>query len=402
MNREAIKKEAKKWSKQGIITEQQLDEIVDLYPKRDRSFLLLTFAALFIGLGFLTFIASNWSWIPQIGKMTIILLFMIGFYVSGELIYRKKSKPVGLSFIVIGLFVFGAGIFLTGQMYNYMYFQAIPFLIWSLAGVALFIFYQHASLYVVSIVITTVGQLYSAFVYSDFNLGLFLVLLFAFGHYTYRQARYLYGYLFAISFMVQTMVLVFADGHDYYWLIIGSLVLYGLGSLVRKQGLNRPFRHVSLIAMFILGIFHVFLLGNSYFLDSIEFELIFLAIWIIILIPIVVMKTMKQEFSNMIELALFVPVFFVPYSDLLAMLVLFIYSLGMLLIGYKEEHYRKITLGTFAFLISTLIAYIHLAWAFLNKSLFFFLGGIILFILSFLLERKRREHKQDARGGNDE
>ncbi|WP_226037691.1 DUF2157 domain-containing protein [Aquibacillus saliphilus] len=402
MNRDSIKKEAQKWQEEGIINQQQMSQIVGRYPKRDRGFLLLTFAALFIGLGFLTFIASNWSFIPQIGKMAIILIFMVGFYISGEQVYRNKSKPVGLSLLVIGLFVFGAGIFLTGQMYNYMYFQATPFLIWALAGVLLFVFYQHATLYVVSIVITTVGQVYNAFVYSDFYFMLFLVLLLAFGHYTYHRARRLYGYLFACSFMIQTIVLIFAFGSEYYWVIVSSLVLYGLGSASNRQGISRPFRHVSLLAMFILCIFHIFSLGNSYFLNSIGFESAFLIVWIILFILASIIKIMKKEIINTIELVLFLPVVYLSFGDLLAMLMLFAFSLGILLIGYKEENYQKITLGTFAFLISTLLAYIHLAWAFLNKSLFFFLGGIILFILSFLLERKRRELKKDVKGGVNE
>ncbi|WP_171038067.1 DUF2157 domain-containing protein [Aquibacillus sediminis] len=399
MNSSSIKNEARKWKEKGIISEEQRQQIVALYQEKDHNFLLLSFAGLFVGLGFLTFIASNWSVIPDLGRMAIILLFMLVFYVTGDIIYRKKSHAVGITFIVMGLFVFGAGIFLTGQMYNYMSFQATPFFIWSIVGLLLFVIYQHVALYIVAITITTVGQLYSAFVYQEFHLLLFLVLLLGFGHYTYHQARNLYGTLAAVSFIIQTMVLVFVGEQSYYWLIVYFLLLYVLGDVADRKRLTQPLTGISLLAIFLFTVIQVFILSSSYIKEQLSFSWSFFGCWLVLFIISSSVKYWKNKKMQYVDLVLFLPIVYLPFADMVYMLSLFLFSLGYLLIGYKEENQAMITVGTITFLISTLIAYVHLAWDFLDKSLFFFVGGILLFLLSFLLERKRRLVKKEAKGG---
>ena len=53
-------------------------------------------------------------------------------------------------------------------------------------------------------------------------------------------------------------------------------------------------------------------------------------------------------------------------------------------------------LGTVAFLFSTFNVYIQYAWDALNKSLFFFIGGVLLFLISFIFERQRRRLKKEG------
>ncbi|WP_054754687.1 hypothetical protein [Piscibacillus salipiscarius] len=79
-------------------------------------------------------------------------------------------------------------------------------------------------------------------------------------------------------------------------------------------------------------------------------------------------------------------------AQLSAYIVLFIFSITTLLDGYQKHDDRKFHIGTATFLITTFLVYMQVAWGFLNQSLFFFVGGIILFIIGFLLERKRKSH----------
>ncbi|MBM7571500.1 DUF2157 domain-containing protein [Aquibacillus albus] len=399
MRRKRLQKETREWVNEGIISSEQEAMILNRYLNKNRHFLLIIFASLFIGLGFLTFIASNWSFIPAYGKMAIILCSMLAFYLSGEYVYRKKSTMVGMSLIIIGLLIFGAGIFLTGQMYHYTYAQATPFVIWSLASFFLFVAYQHAPIFVVAIVITTVGQLYSAFTFHSFNVWLCFLLLLAFGHYTYHQARYLYSYLFAASFVIQSLVFIGVERSEYYWLLIFMFLLYIIGDVSKKVVIHEAFRAVSLLSLFVLAIVHVFILGEDFFFyEDREFNLFFMIVWSLLFVAFITLKVAFKQYNHLTELALFLPVFYIAFGDMVAMLCLFIFSLGLLINGYQEENNNLIMFGTGAFLISTLIAYVHIAWAFLDKSLFFFIGGIILFAFSYFLERKRRMVRK-SKGG---
>lgn len=125
-----------------------------------------------------------------------------------------------------------------------------------------------------------------------------------------------------------------------------------------------------------------------------ECNFIFLTVWFVVFGLVLVEKIWRKAYFQLTEVALFLPIFYFPFGDMIAMLGLFIFSLGLLLYGYQVEDTNRIKIGTFAFLISTLIAYVHFAWAFLDKSLFFFIGGILLFTLSYFLEQKRRQIKQ--------
>lgn len=382
MNRDKLKQEAGNWVEKEIISEKQYEQILSQYPKKETGFLLVAFGGLFIGLGFLTFIASNWATIPDIGKMAIILVAMLAFYISGDIVYRKRSQRIGISFLSVGLLIFGAGIFLTGQMYNYMSYSATAFLLWSLAGVGLFAIYKSSSLFILSILITIIGQVYGSIVYNDMHIGLLLLFLFVFSHYTYHSARPLYGYLFSIGFIIQALVLAFTLQEGYYWLFIYFLVLYLLGDVVHKSALKRPLRSISLLSVFILGIFQVFFLSNSFVIDDIKAEALFFIIWPFLLTGSIGLKWWRKDKAHIIDLVLFVPVFYFGFGDMLVLLFLFVFSIVWLLIGYNEERIEKVNIGTVAFLVSTLLAYVHLAWDFLDKSCFFFVGGILLFVLS--------------------
>ncbi|MDM5197662.1 GDYXXLXY domain-containing protein [Fictibacillus enclensis] len=59
--------------------------------------------------------------------------------------------------------------------------------------------------------------------------------------------------------------------------------------------------------------------------------------------------------------------------------------------GYRTEQRYQINWGIILFLLVTFIAYINLAWSFMPKSLFFLIGGILLFALYFFLQKKKKD-----------
>lgn len=398
--RDWLQKEGNKWVEKDIITKEQHERILAQYPKKDQRFLLLAFAGLFIGLGLLSFIASNWSEINTGVKMAIILLGMIGFYTAGDRVY-KKSPHLGASLLGIGVIAFGAGIILTGQMFHYMAYDASAFLIWSLAAVAVYLIRREAMLLILGFLIMTGGQLYGWSTYQDFHIGLFILLIVGFGYFTYIKDTKWVTYLFSLSYILQSLVLVFANEIDYFWLIFMFAVLYALGEFLEKSVLTKPMQYISILAAFIIGIWHVFFLDNRWLREDIDLSWGFFICTTILLLMIATFKFIKKRYNSMVDLALFFPVFVLPFINGMSVLVLlFIFSLGRLLAGYKNWDVREVNTGTVFFLISTTVAYFQLAWDFLDKSLFFFTGGILLFILSYFLERRRR--KVARHGGEGE
>ena len=52
---------------------------------------------------------------------------------------------------------------------------------------------------------------------------------------------------------------------------------------------------------------------------------------------------------------------------------------------------EQLTIGAVLFVAATMVAYFKLTWAFLDKSLFFLLGGVLLLGLSWYLRRRNAQ-----------
>lgn len=387
---------------EGIISEQQLVEIIHRYPKKDANFIIILFAVLLTGLGFITFITSDWAQVPHFSRLIIISAAIIGLYVLGDILYRKRSAFLGVSFITLGYIVFGTGMLLVIKIYDMQLYVAWPFMIWSVIGIALYYIYDHKLLFATSFLVITAGQIYSGAAFSNFSLILFLIFLFGFAHFTYHRANLLFGYLFGISYSIQMIVLTLTASQQYYWLIVYYFVFYMLSDLVPKRQLKIAFKYTALLSIFLFGIYQTFLLNDEFYMKDISYEWGVLIVWFFLFVISIMFKYWRRNIFELPDLILFLPVVYLPYAYVLSLTLLFIFSLLWLYVGYRKGKQEKILLGTIAFLISTFTAYIQFAWDALNKSLFFFIGGLLLFFISFTIERQRRIMVKQHKGGEAE
>jgi uncharacterized membrane protein len=392
LKRNELEREGKKWVHDDLITEDQYDRIMERYPKKEQYSLLLIFAGIFIGLGFLTFVASNWSAIPNLGKMTIIIGSMLAFYVSGERFYQKGKRHVATSFYVISLLIFGAGIFLTGQMYHYTFFSAFPFVVWATAALVICMSRPETVLYILSLVIITVGQYYEATNYESFNFGLLFLVIIWFVEFLFQKKVFTHwlALLFGISFSIHAFILAMVELY-YVMFIPLLLLLYMLNVINVQDKLGSSLRKVAVFLMFGLNGVHIFLFSFDFIADELEMDVLFHVSIIVTFIGALLLMWFKDNHHHMIDLILFIPVvYFGSFADFASLFLLFGFSIGSLLLGYQRNDPSRVNIGTIAFLVSTVLAYIQLAWDFLDKSLFFFIGGIFLFLLSYFLEKRRR------------
>ncbi|MFD1039002.1 DUF2157 domain-containing protein [Virgibacillus byunsanensis] len=402
MNKTKLKQEGEKWVNDGIITDDQLDKILQQYVRKDPNIIIILFAVLLTGLGFLTFIMSDWAQVAHFSRIIVFSVVTVGLYVVGDMLYRKRSSLLGVSFIVLGYVVFGAGMLLTIDIFNITLYQAWPFLAWSIIGLLLYYIYDHKLLFAAGMIVTIAGQIYSGSQFSSFDWLLLVVLILGYGHFTYHRAYPLFGYLFGISFSIQMVVLTIAESHQYYWLLVYFLAFYIAGDLLRKQTLSVALKYISLLSVFIFGMYQTFLLQETFFMDDLEYQWTFIVVWMILFGLAIWIKFVKKIRIEAVDFILFLPVAFLPLSYVLSLAVLFIFSLAWLFVGYNKGNQEKIMLGTIAFLFSTFTVYIQYAWDAMNKSLFFLIGGILLFVISFFIERQRRALMDERKGGSGE
>ena len=116
------KKELEKLNKEGLITSQQVENIISYYQKNtDNNKLwkrLFVIAALLIALGIILVIGANWSVIPNFLKISMdFVLFLVLVYADYYFIINNK-KNLSEVFLVISFFMVAGTIGLIAQVYN--------------------------------------------------------------------------------------------------------------------------------------------------------------------------------------------------------------------------------------------------------------------------------------------
>lgn len=392
MSRKWIEEEGQRWVEMGIITGEQKEKIAALYPyKKSVGERLPVFAAILVGAGILTFIASNWGIIPPLLRLCIIFVALGGFYVAGYRAEQSGSRSLGTALLSLGVVTFGAGIFLTGQMFHLVAYDARAFIIWSLPAVALALLYRSHLLSFLGILILNAGQLYSAISFQQFSWLLLLILAVGVGSYALQSRERAIVMVWTPSVLLHALLYLIAAEHAIGWLLLVSAVLYAALDFLPDRRMRIAGQLGTLTSAFFLAVFFIFFLGEMQH-EPVPPVALFLLLFIGAAGLSLLGKRRHGEKISLYEWVIFLPFFYWPeIGDVLYLLALFALSGGLLWSGYREEWSGKVTAGTLLFLLSTFIGYIQVAWAFLPKSLFFLVGGLLLFALNAFLQRQRRK-----------
>lgn len=103
----------------GVITKEQGDAMMEFMDHKSVKFISMVtiIGAVLTGLGILLYIASNWDHLSEVVKILLILLGMIGFFATG-IRMGPDYKNTGKALIYISILIFGGGLFLIDQMFN--------------------------------------------------------------------------------------------------------------------------------------------------------------------------------------------------------------------------------------------------------------------------------------------
>lgn len=227
-----ISKELGYFESSGLITEEQRLGILETYDvKSGPNFIrvVVTIGAILVGLGILSFIASNWDGITHFVKLLIIFGIFCGVNLAGYQLTETNPRT-GRSLIYLGTLVYGAGIFLIGQMYNFGGDFPTAFLLWSLG--VLPIAFQQKDKYLMLFanllfLVYLFGSFEQGFPYAGW-LGVPIVYL---AFYYFDKARQL---LFAANLISLSFILRIAISYDLDGLYVAmlffclGLVMYGV------------------------------------------------------------------------------------------------------------------------------------------------------------------------------
>jgi uncharacterized membrane protein len=403
VSRRFVESEGRRWIDMGIITPEQHRQILLLYSEQKRAFgLVPLLGGILVGLGIISFVAANWQGIPQLLRLLLLIAAMAGFYGAGEILFKRGQDKTGIAFLGLGLLSFGAGIVLTAQMFHLEAYSAASWVVWGAAGLFLTYLYDSRFLYAISTLLFAVAQGYSVIQFHHFSSAAFLIGLAGLGYYAWRRQNSLPVWLFSLIFLEQTVLFVIAHREKPVWAAIPAALLYTLGDGLQNRRAFYPLQTVALLAAFAFDWLLAMFAGKGQLLE-IKREWLpaaapFLSIFAILLLVSLFLKLRTGRAATAAEWLL-MPVFLYAAgaADALYMIVLFVFSLYLLWRGYTEEWRSKINLGTWLFLLSTMTAYGKLAWDFMDKSLFFIVGGALLLALGWLLNRRKKQFFLDRK-----
>ncbi|TBL81566.1 DUF2157 domain-containing protein [Paenibacillus thalictri] len=394
MSRKWLEREGLRWVEEQIVSREQYDQILGLYDEKKNAIgLLPVLGSILTGLGIISFIAANWQDIPQWLRLLAIIIAMSGFYISGDTLLRRGHEKLGIGLVGIGLITFGAGIALVGQMFHLVAYDTASFIVWGSAGALLAYLYRSRYLYLISIVVFDVAQIYAVDSFRHFSYAGFALMAVLLGGYVWkRQRSNLLAWMFNLSLFLQVLMLFSLMDWKLSWIIPAALLMYAAGDWLRDRSELGAVQAVPLLIVFAIGV-GVVLFGDNRIAETEQFFVGAAYYLPALLVPLALSAwgklRNKREVSSG-DWLMFLPVMYVPSGiDLLYLVMLFLFSLFVLWRGYSEEWRMKINLGTVLFIFVTMVAYGKLTWDFMDKSLFFVLGGGILLVLSWFLNRRK-------------
>lgn len=379
-----LEPETAAWEREGLIAPDQRERILSRYrPVREAEekagpgrliTTISTLGALLIGIGVLLFVASNWSQIPNWGRLTIIVVSLLASYGVGfNLCFVTGRYPrVGGAFILLGAIIFGAGIFLVAQMYHVTVHYPNGPLMWGAGVIPLAYLLKQRSLLTLAIV--------------DFLIWLGMEMRFWI---TDGQS----------VFEMQCVTL---------YLMAGAL-LWGVGlahrGSARLKGVAEPYMLVGALVTFLGCFILTFDVYREQFGSPalIPFYMVIAALFIISLAVRVFARTNEKLWEA--EMCALLAVMGAGLYLALAYrgggagntVYVFIVNIlfaggvvGIMVLGYFRHYAPYVNIGIVFFVLDVTARYVDVFWKLLPRSLFFVIGGSILLSGGVMLERKRR------------
>jgi uncharacterized membrane protein len=172
--RHELKAEVRHWVEEGLINDQQVDQLVDRYrldqldgaAKNRFVGILVGLGCLLIGLGVITFVAANWEGLGQSVKLGLLTTVFLGSNLGGFYLWQRGLERYGQGLLLVGNLVLGASIALFTQMFHLGSDSYLLFLWWGLAVLAMA--YAVRMKWLAMLAIALMGQAYWLLVWHGF------------------------------------------------------------------------------------------------------------------------------------------------------------------------------------------------------------------------------------------
>ncbi len=373
-----MEKRIEQWMKEGLIDEKTAAQMQqDIKAEKEKlrktkiNILIYTIAVILIGTGVITFISAN-DWLLEllnsnnILKITLMTLITIASFFGGCILaYEKKNFPkLGNALIFLSSILIGGTYALIGQIYNINANSASLMFLWMISILPLAYLFKSKAINIVSIILAILGIIYF---YENLALDkgciwtVFIPVLSGIMFYSIGNIHFILNKYndFSLSYKITGALPIF----------ITLLVL--TCSVEKSYHIISAYYIIPIVLLILLNLINFSIQKNKNMLLKIEtFSLITFLILLLLLLTL--------------------PGVSVPFVIIMANLFIIAMIFFGFNYGYKFENIHIIGTANWMLIIYLTVNYCRWGWSFMDKSLFFFLGGICLLTLGLYLEKKRK------------
>jgi len=334
-----------------VMSEEAKTAVLAAYQVRDGlNFIriLVSLGGILIGLGFLTFIATNWNLFDRWVKL-FILVGSLSVALGASYYTYQKNRLTSMALLYVGVLIYGAMIFLMDQIFFINVNVSTGFLVWSMGALVLSSVHKDIILYSFANVLAII------YISTSFNQMIILQVLVLLVVFAVTSPVYGYRRLLTFGFVALAEVFVL-----YLFAYYRSDALYPALTL--------------------------FVIGNGLYYLAPKIQLLEWS------------KSMLA-FSGILTLVVsgFVLTFPNIYTDagLSINWVSWVFAIG--LVGYLL-YLTSLRLVTPLIGIAVIITryYFDTFYDTIDRSLFFVLGGLMILAFGYYIETMRRRGIQDA------
>ena len=396
MSRKFLDTESPGWVTDGLISEAQRQLLLARYPQEVPALgLLPILGSVLVGLSGLSVVAANWQGLPTALRLALLLGSLMGSYSAGSYFLRRGNPDLGHGLIGLGLLLFGASIILTSQLFQLVGYDASGLLAWVVAGVALSYVYASRLLVLLTVLIGAAVQTYCVESLGIFSYVTAWLVVGGLGYYWWRRPDAVSATVLAAGGLWQAGLFIIAQHSKITWFFVPAMLIYAAGDWQPNRAGGRALQVPSLVAAYL------FMFGLAIFGEADAYANIlrppllpYLGALAAVLAVSVAGKRARGRLGTLPEWLLLLPGFYLSGGLWLAvatLVVLYAHAGSVLARANHDHDPEQLTIGAVLFVAVTAVAYFKLTWGFMDKSLFFLIGGVLLLALSWYLRHRNAQ-----------
>ncbi len=386
----SIDKKVREWQEAGLLDEATGKRLVD-YEHKQRAAsgqhdhkppVLVIVGSILLALSLFSFVAANWQAIPDLLKIGLFLIFMVGFYVFAERVRLKTPRYVTL-LRVLGFVFFVATMAVIFTTYNLS--GQLTFLFWILFTMAVLhrIIYEHIIFSVISAIAAFMAVTNSFESLGLTLIGFALIVTWVWFHFVEESLDRTFAWL--TFYGILNIFGQYVDYEGRLWPLWSLVILHVLLLIYRKQA---AWQAVYLFVAAILSIGYLVNVTESWLSQRppsiIEATLLSIALVAVYLI---------HRRSDLMWVSLLAVIPFTLFEDSGVLLAVLIEVIALAYLVRQDMTRQRTIFAFIYFLVVQMTIYFIYVWDRLDISLFFLIGALIVFALSLGLWWRNRTRR---------